>query len=305
MINRLALSTTVSVVLATAAPAVTPPAGTVTFGTERYVEHIAGSLPIVISSPHGGSLRPATIADRTAGVTASDLNSQDLARALADALHQASGLRPHVVASHLHRRKLDPNREIKEAAAGNAIAERAWREYHDFVRTSTGAAVQQHGFAFLVDIHGHAHPLPRLELGYSLGSVQLNQDDRAFEQSDFTRLSSLRDLHARVGGSGVDLIRGPRSLGALFVARGIRAVPSPAEPGPGPGPFFSGGYTVSTHASAADTKHVDGVQFEAFRTGLRDTEKNRARFASIAAEVLLIFLRERYGFDPAGTPPRK
>ncbi len=270
------------------------------FGTDRFVEYATGDLPIVITSPHGGDLNPQSIPNRTVGSVERDFNSLLLARALVDALEKTSGHRPHLIASHLHRRKLDPNREIKEAAAGNPQAERAWREFHDFIRAATAAAVARHGFAFLIDVHGHAHPLPRLELGYGLNGAQLNQGDAAFDKSDFATLSTLRDLHAKLGGSGAELIRGPRSLGTLFTERGIRAVPSAQEPGPGPGPFFSGGYIVHTHAR--DTAKVDGVQFEAWRNGIRDTEENRRRFAQIAAEVLGVFLRERYDYGLSKDP---
>lgn len=266
-------------------------------GTDRYVEYFPGDLPLVLSSPHGGSLTPDSIPDRKDGVTMKDAFTQELAQALVQAFQTGSGHRPHLVASHLHRRKLDPNREIKEAAAGNASAERAWREYHDFIRAATAAAAARHGFAFLIDVHGHAHPIARVELGYNLTSAQLNQDDRAFDASNLVGLSGLRDLHARLGGSSADLIRGPRSLGTLLAERGIRAVPSQQEPQPGTGPFFAGGHTVRLHASDPQTTKVDGVQFEHYREGLRDTAQNREHYAAIVVEVFRIFLRERYNFD--------
>lgn len=267
------------------------------FGTDRFVEYRPGELPIVLTSPHGGSLTPNSIPDRKGGVTTKDMFTQELTLAISDALHAATGRRPHVIMSHLHRRKLDPNREIKEAAAGQPSAERAWREFHDFIRAANAAAVAQHDFGFLVDIHGHAHPIPRLELGYALNNVQLNQSDRAFDASDLASLSTLRDLHARRGGSGADLIRGPRSLGTLFADRGIRAVPSRQEPQPGNSPYFSGGYIVQAHARDPATAKVDGVQFEHQREGLRDTPANRARYAAIVAEVLQVFLRENYRYE--------
>lgn len=275
------------------------PAGPAHFGTSKYIEYAPGDLPIVLTSPHGGSLLPAKIPDRTKGVTDRDMNTQELARALVDALHAATGQRPHLVLSHLHRRKLDPNRDLAEAANGNPDAERAWREFHAFIRQATAAAVARHGFAFLVDLHGHSHPQARLELGYALNNAQLNQPDSAFNASDLATISTVADLHRRLRTTSSDLIRGPRSLGALFAERGIRSIPSPAEPSPGRDPFFSGGYIVHTHARAPDTPNVDGVQFECYKAGLRDTPENRARFARIAAEVLTIFLRERYGFTAA------
>jgi hypothetical protein len=292
----------ISLALLASACAAVPNSGVSAFGTHQFVEYIAGDLPIIITSPHGGRLRPETVADRKEGVTDADVNSQELARAIVERIQSITGRRPHLIVSHLHRRKLDPNREIKEAAGGDPLAERAWHEFHEFIRRATAATVAQHGFGFLIDIHGHAHPLPRLELGYGLVGAQLNQDDQAFNQSDFAAISTVSDLRRQQNVDGADLIRGPRSLGALFVAEGIRAVPSPQEPGPGPHPFFAGGYIVRTHAGGSDTPKIDGVQFECYRPGIRDTAENRARFAAATAKVLTVFLRERYQFELQASP---
>ena len=286
-----------SLAIFAAAPATTGEKipGQAYFGTERYVEYIAGDLPIVLTSPHGGRLKPDFIPNRTEGATEIDANTQELARALADEFCTRTGHRVHVVASHLHRVKLDPNREIKEAAAGNATAERAWSEYHAAIRGALASAVARHGFAFLVDLHGHAHPLARLELGYALDAKQLNRTDAAFDSAGLIAVSTFSDLHARLGGSAASLLRGPASLGALFAARGYRATPSPADAQPGDGPFFSGGYTVRQHAGG-DTPKVDGLQIECHRAGVRDTAENRAKFARAAAEVLSVFVEAHYPF---------
>ncbi len=270
--------------------------GQPSYGTERYIEYVAGDLPLVLTSPHGGRLKPTALPDRTNGVTTMDANTQELARAVATAFFARTGHHVHLVASHLHRSKLDPNREIVEGAQGNPTAERAWHEFHASIREALAAAVARHGFAFLVDLHGHAHAIPRLELGYALDALPLNQSDAAFDNSGLIALTTLRDLAARLGGSPTALVRGPRSLGALFAARGLRAVPSPQEPQPGNNPFFSGGYIVRQHAAAPDTPKVDGLQIECHRLGLRDTAANHAHFAKIAAEVLTLFVEEHYPF---------
>lgn len=285
---------------ARAAPAA-PPAkipGTAYFGTARYIEYVAGDLPIVLTVPHGGRLRPATLADRKEGSLEMDANTQELARAVAAAIHARAGAHPHLVASHLHRVKLDPNREIKEAAQGDPAAELAWREFHAAIAGALAAAVARHGFAFLVDLHGHSHPIARLELGYALSSTQLNVADTAFDRSGVVAVSTFRDLHARRGGSAAALLRGPRSLGALFAAQGFEVVPSPAAPQPGPHPYFSGSYIVRHHTAAPHAAAVSGLQIECHRIGVRDTETNRAHFARAAAEVLLAFLRDHYAYSP-------
>lgn len=283
------------------APAASAPAekipGQAYFGTDKFVEYDAGDLPIVLTSPHGGRLKPASIPDRTEGVTEMDANTQELARAIVDEFYARTGHRPHLIASQLHRSKLDPNREIKEAAQGSPIAERSWHELHAFIKEALAAAIAKHGFAFLIDVHGHAHPIPRIELGYALDAKQLNQSDLKFDTSDLITLSTFRDLAARTGGTPSSLLRGPHSLGDLFSSGGIRAVPSPKEPQPGDGPFFSGGYIVRQHAAAPDTPKVDGLQIETYRVGLRDTPANRAHFAKVAVDSLIVFLKERYHYD--------
>lgn len=273
------------------------------FGTGRYIEYVAGDLPLVITVPHGGRVAPNSLPKRTKGVREMDANTQELARALADELRSRSGGgHAHVVFSLLHRSRLDPNREIREAAEGQPEAERAWREFHAAIEGALAAAVARHGFAFLVDLHGHAHPIARLELGYALTAAQLNVSDADLDASGVIAGSSVRDLYTKRGGSAAALLRGPQSFGARLVEAGLRAVPSPAEPQPGDHPFFSGGYIVRVHAGAAETTKVDGVQIECPRAGVRDTPDNRKRFARAAADALLVFLRDHYGFARDSKP---
>ncbi len=279
-----------------AAPAAPKIPGTAYFGTARYVEYVAGELPIVLTAPHGGRLRPAALADRKEGATDMDANTQELARAVAAAFHARTGAHLHLVVSLLHRVKLDPNREIKEAAQGDPAAELAWREFHASIAGALAASVARHGFAFLVDLHGHSHPIARLELGYGLSTAQLNVTDAAFDRSGVVAVSTFRDLHARRGGSAAALLRGPRSLGALFAAQGYDVVPSPAAPRPGNNPYFSGSYIVRHHTAAPHAAAVAGLQLECHRVGVRDTDANREKFARAAAEVLLAFLQENYAY---------
>lgn len=267
---------------ATATPLV---AGTTHFGRNGYVEFQVGDAPLVLSAPHGGALTPAEIPDRTVGTTVTDLNTEPLARQMAAAFLAETGQRPHLIVIHLRRTKLDGNREVVEAAAGNRWAIQAWQEYHGFIEAARVAAAGVPGVPFYVDIHGHGHPAQRLEWGYLLTAADLALDDGALDAGPFAARSSVRS-RAPPGGTGfAALLRGPASLGGLFAAAGFPSVPSPAMPSPGGDPYFNGGYSTARHGSR-DGGVVSGVQLEANFLGVRDSEASRAAFAAAAATIL-------------------
>lgn len=266
-------------------------------GASEYVEYLPGDLPLVVSAGHGGALRPASIPDRTLGVVTQDRNTVDLALRLADALEERLGGRPHLVLSHLHRIKLDPNRELDEAAQGNPVAGRAWWEYHTFLEAARARVGAVHDGGLYVDMHGHGHAIPRVELGYLLSAATLALADGALSAPEQVSRSSLRALVQPSGPTLAELVRGPLSLGARLQEGGIPAVPSPAIPSPGGDPYFSGGYSTARHGSR-DGGGVSGIQVEAHFEGVRDTAENRAAFAGVLAEGLVLFFRDHLGRDP-------
>jgi N-formylglutamate amidohydrolase len=277
-----------------------PAPGTSIFGTRKFTEYIPGSLPLVIAAPHGGRLKPEDIPDRTQGVTAMDMNTQELARTLAEVIQAETGHRPHLVLCLLHRSKLDANRDLPEAAEGHEVAAQAWHEYHGFIEQACATAVQRSGFAFFIDLHGHSHPDARVELGYLHGAESLALNDALLDQPEYVQASSLRWIVEQRGIRHSQLLRGPHSLGALLEQEGFPATPSPAKPVPNV-PFFRGGYTVAHHCRAE--KNITGLQIEANRPQLRDTAENRLRFATALHRSLEQFFQVNLGrkLSP-GTP---
>ena len=53
------------------------------FGQQNYTEYRPGTLPLVISAPHGGSLKPEGIPSRTLGRIAQDSHTAELATLIA------------------------------------------------------------------------------------------------------------------------------------------------------------------------------------------------------------------------------
>jgi N-formylglutamate amidohydrolase len=260
--------------------------GVPVYGARNFVEYVPGALAVVISVPHGGAVAPSDIPNRTVGTTVTDNNTIELGRAIAAALEARTGRAPHLVITHLRRTKLDANREVVEAAAGNPQAIQAWNEFHAFVDTAKAIAVAQHGFAVYLDLHGHGHPIARLELGYLLSAASLGLEDKDLN-AGFLATSSLRGLPA-LQRPFAEVLRGPTSLGGLLAVRGFPAVPSPAMPSPGTDPYFNGGYNTQRHTDGP----VVGLQIEANFTGVRDTDASRRAFASALAESLHRWIEE-------------
>jgi N-formylglutamate amidohydrolase len=258
-------------------------------GRHAYVEFRAGDLPIVISAPHGGSLEPAEIPNRTSATTVTDVATEDLARLVAAALLARTGREPSLVVCKLRRTKIDVNREIGEGAQGNAPAERAWNEYHAFLDAARAAAAARHGRALVVDLHGHGHPKGRIEIGYLIGAADLARPDAGLDNPALALQSSIRTLAAGSGQRFSAIIRGPASLGGLLERAGYPSVPAPSVPKPGTDPYFEGGYITRRHGSA-DGGPVSAIQLETPFPGLRDTAAARARFAGALADALLAYV---------------
>ncbi|HMC11970.1 MAG TPA: hypothetical protein VKH44_11795 [Pirellulaceae bacterium] len=257
------------------------------FGRNRYIEYLAGDLPFILSAPHGGRERPTELPDREQGTFAFDTNTQELARAVASELHGRTGHWPHVIICRIHRRKLDCNREIVEAAAGNPLAEQSWHEFQAFIDSAQAAVVRQHGRGLYIDLHGHGHAEQRLELGYLHSAEQLALSDAELSAPPYPAESSLRAIAARGNVPYADLVRGPKSFGALMEEHGFLCSPSPSNPHPKV-PFFRGGYNTGRHGR--DAGPLAGLQIETNSRGVRDTAESRAKFAAAIADTLETFL---------------
>lgn len=303
---------------ATASPAEVRPGaytpGQSYFGRDGYVEYIAGNAPVILSAPHGGELTPPEIPQRSAAIcggTATvgrDRNTRELALAIQRRYFARFGRYPHVVVNHLHRSKLDANRPLLEAACGNARAQAAWNEFHDFLNTARAAVGRTSGRGWYMDIHGHGHAVQRLELGYLLRDAQLDLSDAALDATGaYEDTSSIRTMSAHAKGLAFSaVLRGSGSLGTLYASNGFPAVPSSTHPTSAEGEaYFSGGYNTRRHTCGAEAGPlggatggaVCGVQIEANYTGVRDTQANMDRFGDVTADVLDRYLTMHWGLD--------
>ncbi len=201
-----------------------------------------------------------------------------------------------MVVSHLHRAKLDPNREITEAAEGSAFAEHAWEEFHGYIETGRLEVTGDFGAGMYFDMHGHGHPKSRLELGYLLGSDWLNRSDASLNTLSVVQLTSIRELGRTSSDTFAEILRGATSLGGFLEAGGVPVLPSPGDPMPGGDPYFTGGYNTRRHGSLDDSEVVSGIQIEHHYPGLRDSDANRRAYAATLAVAMRSFMLEHFGF---------
>jgi len=76
------------------ATTIAPVPGDSYVGRSSYVRYLPGDLPLVLSAPHGGSMQPDEIPDRTYGTTGQDRNTLDLALKIRDAIKARTGSYP-------------------------------------------------------------------------------------------------------------------------------------------------------------------------------------------------------------------
>ncbi len=291
-------------------PTVTPagPVGPLVTGqrytdASGYVELVPGDAPVVIVAPHGGTEAPSSLPDRScsACVTVNDLNTQELARAIVDTFRVRTGLRPALLTNQLHRRKFDGNRDLAEATGGTAALTNTWTWWHAAIDSAKAGVVRRATRGILIDLHGHGHSVPRLELGYLLSASELRSSDTILNVTAAMGRTSIARLAAdsrNASNRGLALLRGPQSFGALIAARGYPAVPSPSDPAPLVGQeYFDGGYNTQRHGSAGGGA-IDAIQIECNLAGVRDTAAARGAFASALVTVLLQYLDVHYGWRP-------
>lgn len=273
-------------------------AGNTYLGLKDYIEFRAGNLPIIITAPHGGRLEPTSIPDRNCATctTVMDANTMELAYQIDTALRQTFGCFPNIIINRLHRKKLDANRGIIEAANSSAEAEVAWQEWHQYIQAAKNDIMRRYGRGILIDLHGHGHTIQRLELGYLLNDSDLRLSDSLLSTPEYRNKISIKNLvlNNLNGFNTAQLVRGQFALGTLLATGNFPTVPSQQDAAPKLGDdYFNGGYNTLRHGSS-DSTVIDAIQVECNFTGVRNNFENRRRFATELANALKVYLAKHY-----------
>jgi hypothetical protein len=262
-----------------------------------YVEFLPGNLPIILSSPHGGYLEPDSIPNRDCDgcVYGRDGYTQELTVELREEIYDKTGCYPYVIINLLHRKKFDANRSIETAADGNLYVEESWAAYHEFIEIAKTMAVADYNRALFIDMHGHAHVIERIELGYLFTKSELQLTDAELNTADLIDETAIKQLVEDNNGvlSCAELVRGDLSLGTLLHEQGFPSVPSTAIPAPiGEELYFNGGYNTVQHGSKYGGL-VDAIQLE-FNSDVRWVEDLRLALADSLAVSLIQYMDAHY-----------
>ena len=188
----------------------------------RVVSWTVGTCNLVISVPHGGMVgsdtspagnlvcqsgnvletRKGTVACRIGTYTrdaGTDLIAEDLLKILSKA-----GRTPHIIECHVHRSKVECNRDLSEIAVQEPgkEGEFIYSMFHNWI----GEAIEMGRMSgdvpgvLLVDLHGHGHTHDYIELGFRLKGELLNEisNDKVNHpsklQSNFPELTVLKSF---------------------------------------------------------------------------------------------------------------
>jgi hypothetical protein len=268
------------------------------FDQENWTEYIEGNMPLVISVPHAGSTLAKNLPLRgcKGAVTVTDGNTMELAREIQKAFEQKYQLTPHIVICHLSRKNVDQNRAMDEGTCGNAMMEKPWKQFHNYIDTALAIAVKKYGNAMYIDLHGHGHPNQRLELGYIFKKEHLMDLENTLKTDSLAYTSSLNNLLNDKKLDLKNLLIGDMAFGTLMANRGIPAVPSKQDKAPKDDEkFFAGGYNTVRYTSSVYPK-VFGFQIETNYKGVRDPA-GRPLFATAFANSVVDYLKETLGID--------
>lgn len=244
-----------------------PPAARVAPTIENLITTQRGDLPIILSAPHGGTVRVPGSAGRAQGVTVRDVHTAEIALLAAQRITSRLGATPWVVVAQFSRLDADANRDAGEAYE-NEHARAAYDAYHAALERAAREAAARHGLAVVIDLHGQRR-IPG-------AMIRGTRNGKATD-----------DLVARFG---VGAVSGPRSIFGRLKAAGYSIVPDPVEGELGEERIFEGGYITAHYGTFMPG--VDAVQIEMGSEYREDAWKTARDVGDAIAEFAQRYLLE-------------
>jgi N-formylglutamate amidohydrolase len=233
-----------------------------------------GTLPIIVSAPHGGRKKVPDVPERVGtGIaqfaTVLDANTDLIAERFSAELEKLLDGKPWLVIARFERKYLDVNRP-REQSYESDKAKPYYDAYHEPLEAACKAVKAKFGRGLLLDVHGQGEFKDAICRGTQNGKT----------------VTLLKD---RDGWRG---LTGKRSVLGFLQNRGYKVLPScDADEKAKEQPGFTGGHIVGTYGSHTGYA-IDAIQLE-LGSFLREREKDRyAKTAKDLAEAVAAYYDE-------------
>lgn len=201
-----------------------------------------GTLPIIVSAPHGGRTPLAGVAERRGNgvdkfVVVLDGNTAELADKVFTAIEKKMGGKPYLVIAHFERKFIDVNRP-GDGAYEDAKAKPFYDAYHKALADFSKDVQKDWGRGLLLDIHGQGADADAVFRGTANG----------------TTVKALTDRFGKTA------LTGPKSIFGQLDQNGFKVIPA-NDSTDKEDSRFNGGHTVRTYGSH-DGQAIDAIQLE-------------------------------------------
>jgi len=261
---------------------------------QNYVEYIQGSLPIILSAPHGGTYDPKYIQNRKSGVFDIDSNTKELTQEILEAFLNQTNAYPHAILMNLSRKKVDVNRSLSDALDNQGKALDSYNSFHNFIQNAKIKVHDKFQKGIYIDIHGQSHEHQHIEFGYLLFNDTLKLDDKNLLEHQ--KLSSIKTLGNYSDKCFIEQIKGTSSLSGLMSSRNFKSIPSQDMPYAKCGNYYEGAYNTQVYCSQDDGS-ISAIQVEFPYIGCRDTKENRQKTAKAFVESLIEFMNIHFNIN--------
>jgi hypothetical protein len=253
-----------------------------TYAENKLVQRHRGTMPIILTSPHGGSDTPPGVSERTDEETPPgcdfepdrDNETALIIESVAQRILDVTGLSPYVVIAQFHRKYIDANRD-EACAYIDRDAQPFYREYHDRIAGYVSQVLSQNqNRGFLFDIHGTQ------VIDADPADVYLGTADGAALPAGFDRrvIFMQHGLHGLL--KWARHRKGANGTGPLVSYR-----VSPADETTPETSAVSGGFTVTNYGAT-----INSIQVEIADT-IRDDPELRGFFIDDLAFAIINFVR--------------
>ncbi|MBM4298709.1 MAG: N-formylglutamate amidohydrolase, partial [Deltaproteobacteria bacterium] len=235
---------------------------------EKFLTVWAGTLPIIISAPHGGREPLAGVAQRRGVgvpqfVTGRDTRTDELAEAVAGKLAHTFRAKPFLVVARFERKYVDANR-ARHAAYESDGGKLYYDAYHDALGEACKFVRMEWGRGILLDIHGEG----------------------ADPEAVFRGTNNGKTVQTLVGQFGQEAVSGSKSITGQLAEKGYKVFPPNGSSDKEQ--RYVGGFIVQNYGSHK-AGGVDAIQLE-FGTNLRQRAVLE-RTASDVASAVTVFVK--------------